>query len=213
MNDLLSVNDLIGAIRDYNPSTNVNLIEKAYNFGLAAHAGQMRKSGEPFFSHPLQVAKILTELRLDDASIITALLHDTIEDTNKSFRDVSDLFGSEIANLVDGVTKLSNLEVASLEKKQAENFRKLIVAISKDLRVLLVKLADRLHNMRTIQFLKNENKKTRIALETLEVFAPLAQRLGMKEWQDELEDISFEIINPDAKKTIVERLELSLIHI
>ena len=140
MNELLSVDDLINVIKQYNPGTKADLIEKAYDFGLAAHAGQMRKSGEPFFSHPIQVAKILTELKLDDASIITALLHDTIEDTNRSFRDVSDLFGAEIANLVDGVTKLSNLEVASLERKQAENFRKLIVAISKDLRVLLVNL-------------------------------------------------------------------------
>ena len=171
--DRLSVDDLIGVIKQYNPSTNTSLIERAYDFGLAAHAGQMRKSGELFFSHPVQVAKILTELKLDDASIITALLHDTIEDTNRSFRDVSELFGGEIANLVDGVTKLSNLEVASLEKKQAENFRKLIVAISKDLRVLLVKLADRLHNMRTIRAVSYDRQLVK-ANETMDIYAPLA---------------------------------------
>ena len=207
MNDLLSADDLIGAIKQYNPSANVDLIEKAYHFGLDAHEGQMRKSGEPFFSHPVQVAKILSELKLDDASIITALLHDTIEDTNKSFRDVSDLFGSEIANLVDGVTKLSNLEVASLERKQAENFRKLIVAISKDLRVLLVKLADRLHNMRTIKYLKDEDKKIRKAQETMEIYAPLADRMGMNRIRDELEDLSFEVLNNEARTLIKNRLD------
>ena len=129
---MLSFQDLIEDVKKYNPNTNARLINDANDFGLAAHDGQMRKSGEPFFSHPLQVAKILTNLKLDDATIITALLHDTIEDTKKSFSDVSKKFGVEIASLVDGVTKLSNLEVASLEKKQAENFRKLIVAISKD---------------------------------------------------------------------------------
>ncbi|MDC3068161.1 HD domain-containing protein, partial [Paracoccaceae bacterium] len=165
---MLSLGDLIQAVQKYNPNTNVSLIDRAYNFGYRAHDGQMRKSGEPFFSHPLQVAKILTELKLDDASIVTALLHDTIEDTNKSFKDVSEKFGSEIANLVDGVTKLSNLEVASFEKKQAENFRKFIVAISKDLRVLLVKLADRLHNMRTIKAVNSDRQLVK-ANETMDI--------------------------------------------
>ena len=164
----------------------------------------MRKSGEPFFAHPVQVAKILSELRLDDSSIITALLHDTIEDTNKSFRDVSDLFGSEIANLVDGVTKLSNLEVASLEKKQAENFRKLIVAISKDLRVLLVKLADRLHNMRTIRAVSNDRQLVK-ANETMDIYAPLAGRMGIQSIRDELEDLSFRILNPEGRNSIIRR--------
>ena len=201
---MLSADDLIDAIREYNPSTNVDLIEKAYHFGLNAHAGQVRKSGEPFFSHPVQVAKILSELKLDDASIITALLHDTIEDTNKSFRDVSDLFGSEIANLVDGVTKLSNLEVASLERKQAENFRKLIVAISKDLRVLLVKLADRLHNMRTIRAVSNDRQLVK-ANETMDIYAPLAGRMGIQSIRDELEDLSFRILNPEGRNSIIRR--------
>ncbi len=204
MNDLLSADDLIDAIKEYNPSTNVDLIEKAYHFGLNAHAGQVRKSGEPFFSHPVQVAKILSELKLDDASIITALLHDTIEDTNKSFRDVSDLFGSEIANLVDGVTKLSNLEVVSLERKQAENFRKLIVAISKDLRVLLVKLADRLHNMRTIRAVNNDRQLVK-ANETMDIYAPLAGRMGIQSIRDELEDLSFRILNPEGRNSIIRR--------
>jgi|TARA_B100002019_G_scaffold85866_1_gene74379 guanosine-3',5'-bis(diphosphate) 3'-pyrophosphohydrolase len=201
---LLSVDDLIGAIKKYNPQTNSSLIEKAYQFGLKAHAGQMRKSGEPFFAHPVQVAKILSELRLDDASIITALLHDTIEDTSKSFRDVSNLFGPEIANLVDGVTKLSNLEVASLERKQAENFRKLIVAISKDLRVLLVKLADRLHNMRTIRAVSNDRQLVK-ANETMDIYAPLAGRMGIQSIRDELEDLSFRILNPEARNSIIRR--------
>ena len=204
MKILLSVDDLIGAIKKYNPQTNVSLIEKAYQFGLKAHAGQMRKSGEPFFAHPVQVAKILSELRLDDASIITALLHDTIEDTSKSFRDVSNLFGPEIANLVDGVTKLSNLEVASLERKQAENFRKLIVAISKDLRVLLVKLADRLHNMRTIRAVSNDRQLVK-ANETMDIYAPLAGRMGIQSIRDELEDLSFRILNPEARNSIIRR--------
>ena len=201
---MLSVDDLIGAIKKYNPQTNISLIEKAYQFGLKAHAGQMRKSGEPFFAHPVQVAKILSELRLDDASIITALLHDTIEDTSKSFRDVSNLFGPEIANLVDGVTKLSNLEVASLERKQAENFRKLIVAISKDLRVLLVKLADRLHNMRTIRAVSNDRQLVK-ANETMDIYAPLAGRMGIQSIRDELEDLSFRILNPEARNSIIRR--------
>jgi len=171
---------------------------------LAAHDGQMRKSGEPFFSHPLQVAKILTNLKLDDATIITALLHDTIEDTKRSFSDVSQKFGGEVANLVDGVTKLSNLEVASLEKKQAENFRKLIVAISKDLRVLLVKLADRLHNMRTIKAVSYQRQLDK-ANETMDIYAPLAGRMVIQSIRDELEDLSFRILNPEGRNSIIRR--------
>ena len=201
---MLSVDHLISAVKEYNPKANISLINRAYAFGLTAHSGQMRKSGEPFFSHPIQVAKILTELKLDDASIVTALLHDTIEDTKMSFKDVSDLFGSEIANLVDGVTKLSNLEVASLEKKQAENFRKLIVAISKDLRVLLVKLADRLHNMRTIKAVSNERQLVK-ANETMDIYAPLAGRMGIQSIRDELEDLSFRILNPEGRNSIIRR--------
>ena len=201
---MLSFEDLIEDIKKYNPNTNTRLINDAYDFGLAAHDGQMRKSGEPFFSHPLQVAKILTNLRLDDATIITALLHDTIEDTKRSFSDVSKKFGGEVANLVDGVTKLSNLEVASLEKKQAENFRKLIVAISKDLRVLLVKLADRLHNMRTIKAVSYQRQLDK-ANETMDIYAPLAGRMGIQSIRDELEDLSFRILNPEGRNSIIRR--------
>ena len=167
----------------------------------------LRKSGDPFITHPLEVAKILTSIKLDADSIVAGLLHDTLEDTNLNIEEINKNFGNQIVELVDGLTKINKYSLKVKNQKFGENYKKLILATTKDLRVILVKLADRLHNMRTIQFIKDENKKTKIALETLEVFAPLAQRLGMKEWQDELEDISFEVINPDAKKTIIERLE------
>ena len=172
-----------------------------------AHSNQLRKSGDPFITHPLEVAKILTSIKLDADSIVAGLLHDTLEDTNINIEEINQNFGNQIVELVDGLTKINKYSLKVKNQKFGENYKKLILATTKDLRVILVKLADRLHNMRTIQFIKDENKKTKIALETLEVFAPLAQRLGMKEWQDELEDISFEVINPDAKKTIIERLE------
>ena len=162
----------------------------------------------PSFHIQFRLLNILAELKLDDASIITALLHDTIEDTNKSFKDVADLF-EQIANLVDGVTKLSNLEVASLERKQAENFRKLIVAISKDLRVLLVKLADRLHNMRTIRAVSNDRQLVK-ANETMDIYVLLAGRMGIQSIRDELEDLSFRILNPEGRNSIIRRFLLSL---
>jgi len=172
-----------------------------------AHSNQLRKSGDPFITHPLEVAKILTSIKLDADSIVAGLLHDTLEDTNINIEEINQNFGNQIVELVDGLTKINKHSLKVKNQKFGENYKKLILATTKDLRVILVKLADRLHNMRTIQFIKDQNKKTKIALETLEVFAPLAQRLGMKEWQDELEDIAFEVINPDAKKTIIERLE------
>ncbi len=172
-----------------------------------AHSNQLRKSGDPFITHPLEVAKILTSIKLDADSIVAGLLHDTLEDTNLNIEEINKKFGNEIVELVEGLTKINKYSLRVKNQKFGENYKKLILATTKDLRVILVKLADRLHNMRTIHFIKDENKKTKIALETLEVFSPLAQRLGMKEWQDELEDISFEIINPDAKKTIIERLK------
>ena len=172
-----------------------------------AHSNQLRNSGDPFITHPLEVAKILTSIKLDADSIVAGLLHDTLEDTKLNIDIINKNFGNQIVELVDGLTKINKYSLKVKNQKFGENYKKLILATTKDLRVILVKLADRLHNMRTIEFIKEENKKTKIALETLEVFAPLAQRLGMKEWQDELEDISFEIINPDAKKTIIERLE------
>ena len=184
-----------------------NKVRQALKLSEEAHSNQLRKSGDPFITHPLEVAKILTSIRLDADSIVAGLLHDTLEDTNLNIDKINKNFGTEIVELVDGLTKINKYSLKVKNQKFGENYKKLILATTKDLRVILVKLADRLHNMRTIQFIKDENKKSRIALETLEVFAPLAQRLGMKEWQDELEDIAFEVINPDAKKTIIERLE------
>tara|TARA_X000000950_G_scaffold262154_1_gene333138 strand:- start:385 stop:2508 length:2124 start_codon:yes stop_codon:yes gene_type:complete len=182
-------------------------VKQALKLSETAHSNQLRKSGDPFITHPLEVARILTSIKLDSDSIVAGLLHDTLEDTNLNIDEINRSFGNEIVELVEGLTKINKFSLKVKNQKFGENYKKLILATTKDLRVILVKLADRLHNMRTIQFLNDGNKKTKIALETLEVFAPLAQRLGMKEWQDELEDISFEVINPDAKKTIIERLD------
>ena len=168
------------------------------------HASQLRKSGEPYFTHPVAVAMLLAEQKLDDATIITALLHDTIEDTLSTYADLARRFGEEIAQLVDGVTKLTNLELSSVENEQAENFRKLLMAMSKDLRVLLVKLADRLHNMRTIRHLSPE-KQQRKARETMDIYAPLAGRMGMQWMRDELEDLGFRVLNPEGRKSIIRR--------
>ncbi len=201
---MTDVEDLISRIRAYNPHTNADMIRDAYAFGKEAHEGQFRSSGEPYFTHPVEVAMLLTEVRLDDATIITALLHDTIEDTGVSYKTVADRFGEEIAQLVDGVTKLTNLELSSVETKQAENFRKLLLAMSKDVRVLLVKLADRLHNMRTIKSLPPEKQK-RKAHETMEIYAPLAGRMGMQYIREELEDLCFAVLNPEARNSIMRR--------
>jgi len=188
--DSITDEDLIDLIKVYNPHTNGDLIKDAFAYGAEAHEGQLRSSGEPYFTHPVAVAALLAEQRLDDASIITALLHDTIEDTGSTYSTIEDRFGREIADMVDGVTKLTNLELSSVETEQAENFRKLLMAMSKDLRVILVKLADRLHNMRTIKFLRSE-KQQRKARETMDIYAPLAGRMGMQWMREELEDISY----------------------
>ncbi len=195
---------LAALVRAYNPRADVGLIGAAYDYSRRMHQGQLRTSGEPYFSHPVAVAVLLAEQRLDDASIVTALLHDTIEDTGSTYEETSARFGEEIAQLVDGVTKLTNLELGSVENAQAENFRKLLMAMSKDLRVLLVKLADRLHNMRTIKHLRPE-KQLRKARETMDIFAPLAGRMGMQWMRDELEDIAFRILNPEARLSIIRR--------
>ena len=184
-----------------------NKVQDALRLSENVHSNQLRKSGDPFIIHPLEVAKILTSIKLDGDSIAAGLLHDTVEDTDLSIDEISKKFGKQISELVQGLTKISKYALKVNNQKFGENYKKLILATTKDLRVILVKLADRLHNMRTINFLEDDNKKTNIALETLEVFAPLAQRLGMKEWQDELEDRSFEIINPDARQSIIDRLE------
>ncbi len=201
---MIAVDDLIALVRNYNPKTNADKIAEAYQFGLDMHEGQVRHSGEPYFSHPVEVAAILTEQRLDDATIITALLHDTIEDTKTSYKEVEKRFGGEIAMLVDGVTKLTNLQLSSLETKQAENFRKLFMAMSKDLRVILVKLADRLHNMRTIKAMRSE-KQIQKARETMDIFAPLAGRMGMQWMRDDLEDLAFQVLNPEGRASLMRR--------
>lgn len=201
---MIDVEDLIALVRNYNPKTNADLIREAYAYGRDMHEGQFRRSGEPYFTHPVAVAAILTEQSLDDATIITALLHDTIEDTRASYQEVARKFGEEIAELVDGVTKLTNLQLSSTETKQAENFRKLFMAMSKDLRVILVKLADRLHNMRTIKSMRPE-KQLQKARETMDIFAPLAGRMGMQWMREELEDLSFRVINPEARNSIIRR--------
>ncbi len=200
----IDADDLIALVRNYNPKSNEALIRRAYAYGERMHAGQLRHSGEPYFTHPVSVAAILTEMKLDDATIVTALLHDTIEDTRSTYKDVCETFGFEIAELVDGVTKLTNLQLSSLESKQAENFRKLFMAMSKDLRVILVKLADRLHNMRTIKSMRPE-KQVQKARETMDIFAPLAGRMGMQWMREELEDLAFRVLNPEARNSIIRR--------
>ncbi len=199
--------ELIDKIKSYNKFLNSESLNKAYNFALDAHQNQKRDEGVPYIIHPVAVAKILTDLKLDSATITTGLLHDTIEDTKVTFETVKKEFGEEVANLVDGVTKLSELENKASNNSKAENFRKLILATSKDIRVLLVKLADRLHNMRTIQFLKNKEKIIRKAKETMEIYAPLADRMGMNRIRDELEDLSFSVLNKPARDLILDRLK------
>ncbi len=183
-----------------------NIIGKAIQFSQHAHKDQVRKSGDPFITHPIEVAKILTSINLDASAIAAGLLHDTIEDTKISINEITKIFGEQISELVQGLTKISKFSLKINKQKLGENYRKLILASSKDLRVILIKLADRLHNMRTINYINDERKKINISIETLEIFAPLAQRLGMKEWQDELEDLSFQSINPDARKSVIDRL-------
>ncbi len=198
---------LLNKIKSYNKFSNLEILSKAYNFALNAHKDQKRVSGDPYIVHPVAVAEILTDLKLDSATIVTGLLHDTIEDTHATYESVVKEFGKEVADLVDGVTKLSALEDKAVQNSRAENFRKLILATSKDIRVLLVKLADRLHNMRTIDAIDSIEKRTRIAKETMEIYAPLAERMGMNSIRDELEDLSFAILNSEARNLILERLK------
>ena len=204
---MLNEQQLINKIKVYNNFIDVDKLKKAYEFAESAHATQKRQSGDPYISHPIAVANILAELRLDGPTITTALLHDTIEDTNITYQDVESKFGKEIADLVDGVTKLSKLENQGKEITLGENFRKLILATAKDIRVLLVKLADRLHNMRTISSIASDEKRMRIAKETMEIYSPLAERLGMHSIRDELEDLAFNVLNTEARSMIVDRIE------
>ena len=198
---------LIEKIKSYNSYVDENIIKNAYKYASEAHKSQKRHSGDPYISHPLAVANILAELKLDGPTITTALLHDTIEDTEATFKDVKKIFGDEIAALVDGVTKISKLESEKKSLTAGDNFRKLILATSKDIRVLLVKLADRLHNMRTINSIGNKDKKERIARETMEIYAPLAERMGMHKVRDELEDKSFAVLNDEARSLITNRVK------
>ncbi len=199
--------ELVERVRAYDPDTDEDLLNRAYVFSMKAHGAQKRASGDPYFSHPLGVAGILTEMKLDTASVATGLLHDTVEDTGATLEEIERLFGPEIGKLVDGVTKLSRIELQSDHTKHAENFRKLVLAMSNDIRVLLVKLADRLHNMQTLRFIRDPEKRKRIALETLEIYAPLAERMGMHQMKDQLEELTFAELNPEARDSVVKRLE------
>tara|TARA_A100001011_G_scaffold391006_1_gene475559 strand:- start:2246 stop:3994 length:1749 start_codon:yes stop_codon:yes gene_type:complete len=204
---MINNEELISKIKSYNRFLDPESLNKAYSFAIKAHKDQKRKTGDPYVIHPLAVANILSDLRLDSATIVTGLLHDTIEDTNATYDIVLSEFGKEVADLVDGVTKISALENKALENSKAENFRKLILATSKDIRVLLVKLADRLHNMRTIKAFDSIDKQMRISKETMEIYAPLADRMGMNRIRDELEDLSFSVLNNEARELIQERLK------
>src|SRR6478752_3694157 len=197
--------DLVERVRSYNPNTNEDLLNRAYVYAMKAHGLQTRASGDPYFSHPLEVAAILTDLKLDDATIVAALLHDTIEDTEATRAEIDQIFGPEIGALVDGLTKLKKLDLVTREAKQAENLRKLLLAIAADVRVLLIKLADRLHNMRTLDFMPLEARR-RTAEETIDIYAPLAGRMGMHEMREELENLAFHELNPEAFRVISERL-------
>jgi GTP pyrophosphokinase len=205
-NAMMRQYELVERVRRYNPHTSEDLLNRAYVFAMKAHGSQKRASGDPYFSHPLEVAAILTEFKVDDPTIVAAMLHDTIEDTTVTREDIDQAFGEEIGGLVDGLTKLGKLDFVTRHAQQAENFRKLLLAIADDARVLLVKLADRLHNMRTLRFMP-EAKRARIAEDTLDIYAPLAGRMGMQSMRNELEDLAFRSLMPDAYKLIVSRLE------
>lgn len=198
--------ELCDKVAAYNPDAQVDQIKKAYEFAKAKHEGQTRASGEPYYTHPVAVAGILADMRLDTATIVTAILHDTLEDTSATFDEVSKAFSAEVATLVNGVSKLTRIESQTVEGKQAENFRKLVLAMSEDIRVLLVKLADRLHNMRTLHHFNRPDKQRRIARETIEIYAPLAERIGLHKIKEELEDLSFSFLNPEARDSITKRL-------
>ena len=199
--------ELTDQIRVYDPNVDGERIARAYDFARVAHEGQMRSSGEPYFSHPVAIASFLTTMKLDSDSIITALLHDTVEDTDASLEEIEQLFGHDVRALVDGVTKLNRLEIKSESAKQAENFCKLVLAMSHDMRVLVVKLADRLHNMQTIHYVKSIEKRQRKARETLEIYVPLAERIGMRLMKEELQELCFGVLYPDARESLLNRME------
>ena len=204
---MLNSEELINKVKTYNKFLNPEKLNKAYQYAVKAHENQKRASGDPYSNHPIAVASILSDLELDSATIVTGLLHDTIEDTHATYENIKKEFGQEIADLVEGVTKISVFENQANSSSKAENFRKLILATSKDIRVLLVKLADRLHNMRTIDAISKIEKKERIAKETMEIYGPLADRMGMHRIRDELEDLSFKVLNNKARELIKKRLD------
>src|SRR6202012_3017907 len=199
--------DLVEKVRSYDPNADEDLINRAYVFAMKAHGSQKRASGDPYYSHPIEVAGILTNLHLDDETIVTAILHDTIEDTVATQEEIERLFGPNVARLVDGVTKLSKIEAQSESQRAAENLRKFLMAMPDDIRVLLVKLADRLHNMRTLHYIPSEAKRRRIAKETMEIYAPLAERVGMYEFMKEMQTLAFQQLEPEAYESINKRLE------
>ena len=197
--------ELVERVQAYDPDADEDVLNRAYVYGLKKHGNQLRASGDPYFSHPVEVAGILAEMRLDTASIVTGLLHDTLEDTDATRDEIAGMFGEDIARLVDGVTKLSRLEIQSESTKEAENLRKLVLAMSSDIRVLLVKLADRLHNMRTLHHIKEPARRRRIARETMDLYAPLASRIGMEKVKRELEELAFGELNPDGRTSVLAR--------
>ncbi|NNC59907.1 MAG: bifunctional (p)ppGpp synthetase/guanosine-3',5'-bis(diphosphate) 3'-pyrophosphohydrolase, partial [Erythrobacter sp.] len=198
--------ELIERVKEYDPDADEALLNRAYVYTVQKHGSQKRASGDPYFSHPVEVAGLMTDLKLDQDSIITALLHDTVEDTLATIEDIEANFGKNIARLVDGVTKLSKIEQMPENERAAENLRKFLLAMSEDIRVLLVKLGDRLHNMRTLHFISKPEKRQRIARETMDIYAPLAERIGMYEYMREMQALAFEQLEPDAYKTITDRL-------
>ena len=205
MSNLL-VNELIDNVQTYQKKEDIEKIRNAITFSKKAHSKQFRDSGEPYINHPLEVANLLTEIKLDSSSIASGLLHDTVEDTRTTINQIESEFGEEVSRLVEGLTKINKFTLLKNNLKLGENYRKLLLATTKDLRVILIKLADRLHNMRTIDHLKDSEKVLRISYETLEIYAPLAERLGIKEWQDQLEDLTFKVINPEARSSVIDRL-------
>lgn len=207
MAEMLTKELLLKQVKAYSPKADVKLLEEACDFSRISHGEQKRASGDPYYYHPLEVAFILADMKLDVTSVITALLHDTVEDTSVTIKEIKEKFGEEVASLVDGVTKLTKIESQSENVRQAENFRKLLVAMSEDIRVLLVKLSDRLHNMRTLHFIKSPEKRMRIAHETMEIYAPLAERIGMQKMKNELQDLAFGTLYPEARDSIMSRLE------
>jgi len=199
--------ELVEKVKEYDPHADEALINQAYVYTVQKHGAQKRASGDPYFSHPIEVAGLMTDLKLDVETIVTAMLHDTVEDTLTTVEEIETHFGKDVAGLVDGVTKYSKIDAQTEDERAAENLRKFLLAISDDIRVLLVKLADRLHNMRTLHFIKREEKRQRIAKETMDIYAPLAERVGMYEYMREMQLLAFEQLEPEAYKTITDRLE------